>query len=137
MNSQYALLAKDRVPSRDEWQKSIDNCGFDFQIDPELKPFEDSGYLPCKLSGKDAGFEIYYDTSPETLAQFSSIAPSASCSIEFGWGGEMIECASAMIASYSLAKDFGAIVSYEGEKPYQDLEPFLNDTNAIIEDAMK
>ncbi|MEQ8209620.1 MAG: hypothetical protein RH917_07290 [Lacipirellulaceae bacterium] len=137
MNSQYALLAKDRVPSQSDWQKSIDECGFDFKLDPDLKPFEDSGFLPCKLRDREAGFEIYYETSAEALAEFNSIAPSATCSIEFTWGGEMIECASAMIASYALAKDFGATVSYEGEEPYSNLDQFLNDTKAIIEDALK
>ena len=32
----------------------------------------------------------------------------------------MIECASVQIASYVLAKDFKAIVSYEGDDPYDD-----------------
>ncbi len=48
----------------------------------------------------------------------------------------MVECASVMMASYALAKNFGAIVSYEGEEP-QDLEAFLAETMACIEDAKK
>ena len=135
-NEQYAFLQKSAVPTRDQWQAAIEACGFDFQLDPELKPFEDSGFLPCKLSGRDAGFEIYYDGSPELLNDFADVAQGRDFCISFRWGGSMVECASVMIASYALAKSLGAIVSYEGEEP-QDLEAFLAETRACIEDAKK
>jgi len=136
-NEQYAFLNKDKVPSRDAWQASIDECGFDFQLDPALKPFEDSGFLPCKLGGRDAGFEIVYDGSPELLKEFGDLVQGRDYCISFRWGGSMIECASVMIASYSLAKSFGAIVSYEGEDPVGDLGDFLEETRACVKDATK
>lgn len=136
-NEQYAFLEKRRVPTREAWQTAIDECGFDFQLDPDLKPFEDSGFLPCKLMGSEAGVEIYYDGSDELLNQFSDIAQGRDFCISFRWGGCMIECASAMVASYALAKSFDAIVAYEGEEPYQGLEAFLKDTKTCIEDAKK
>ena len=40
-----------------------------------------------------------------------------------------------MIASYALAKSFGATVTYEGEPPYETLEAFLSDTREIIREA--
>lgn len=46
----------------------------------------------------------------------------------------MRECASVMIASYALAKHFGAIVSYEGDEP-SDLDALLAETMACIEAA--
>lgn len=49
----------------------------------------------------------------------------------------MSECACAMIVSYSLAKDFGAIVSYEGDAPYQDLEVFYQETEGAVAEAQK
>lgn len=48
-NEQLAFIKKTRVSDRRTWQAAIDACGFDFQLDPDLKPFEDSGFLPCKL----------------------------------------------------------------------------------------
>ena len=134
-NEQYAFLKKSKVPDREAWQDAIDRCGFDFQLDPELKPFEDSGFLPCKLMGREAGFEISYDGSPEMMAQIRDIAPDKDYCVSFRWGGSMVECASVMIASYALAKHFDAVVSYEGEDPYSDLNVFLNDTNSIIKEA--
>ena len=131
-NEQYAFLQKSKVPTRDQWQTAITACGFDFQLDPELKPFEDSGFLPCTLFGGDAGFEIYYDDSPEL--HFTDVAQGRDYCISFRWGGSMIECASVMIASYALAKCFDAIVSYEGEEP-SELEALLEETKECIEAA--
>lgn len=136
-NEQYAFLNKSEVPSRDDWQKAIEENGFDFELDPDLKPFEDDGFLPCKLMKNEAGFEITYDGSPELLSDFEDLRNGKDYCISFRWGGSMIECASVMIASYALAKKFGAIVTYEGEDPFEDFDAFLNETNEIIELAEK
>jgi len=72
-NEPYAFLARDRVPSRDQWQDAIQRAGFDFVLDPKLVPFEDSGFAPCKLHGRDAGFEIYYEDDAEVLAEFEEV----------------------------------------------------------------
>ena len=116
-NEQYAFLLRADVPTRAQWQAVIDAAGVDFQLDPELKPMEDSGFSPCRLLGSAAGFEIYYDDSPDFLEEFADIAQGRDCCLSFRWGGSIVEGASAMIASYALAKGFGAIVSYEGEAP--------------------
>lgn len=133
-NEQFAFLSKEKVPSREDWQKAIDASGFDFQLHPELDPARDAGFVPCTLSGIDAGCEMYFDDS---VSAFGELAAGRDCCISFRWGGSMRECASAMIASYVLAKEFSAIVSYEGDEPYSDLSVFLADTKAIIEHAMK
>jgi hypothetical protein len=135
-SEQYAFLNKVDVPTRDQWQAAIEACGFDFQLNPELKPLEDSGFLPCTLSGAGAGFEIYYDGSLELLEDFADIGQGRDFCISFRWGGSMTECASAMIASYALAKSFGAVVSYEGDAPYS-LDALLSDTLACVDDAKK
>jgi len=142
-NDQYAFIDKSKVPNREAWQAAIKDCGFDFELDPELKPFEDSGFCPCKMEGRDAGVEIYYDDlattvedeSTETKELFSNLADGRDYCISFRWGGSMVECASAMIASYALARHFGAVVSYEGEAP-GDLESFLRETRAVIQEAL-
>lgn len=136
-NEQYAFLSSANVPDRESWQTAIDQCGFDFQLDAELIPTENVGFVPCRLAGEDAGVEMYFDNSSEFLEAFGELAKNCDCCISFRWGGSMRECASAMIASFVLAKDFGAIVSYEGEDPYEDISAFLSDTKAIIQDAMK
>ncbi len=132
---QYAFLYKTSVPTRDQWQAAIDESGFDFQLDPELKPFKNSGFLPCMFDGDETGFEIYYDDSQELLEEFAEIRQGRDYCISFRFGG-FDENAAVMIASYALAKNFRAIVSYEGEKP-QDLDSFLSETIACIEESRK
>jgi len=136
-NEQYAFLMRAEVPSRQQWQDAIDECGFDFKIDPTLEPFEHCGFLPCELMGTEAGVEVYYEVSSELREVFGEVARDKDCCISFRWGGSAVECASAMIASYALAKKFGAVVCYEGEDPYEDLGTFLRDTREIIEEAMR
>ena len=135
-NEQYAFLRKSDVPTREQWQAAIDAAGFDLQLDLEMKPMEDSGFCPCRLSGVDAGCEIDYDDSTDFLAEFASIAGDCDYCILFRWGGDFLEGASAMIASYALAKEFGAIVSYEGEPP-EDLETLHASTVEMLEAAKR
>ena len=136
-NEQYALMDRSKVPSRERWQDAIKQCGFDLQLDPEMKPFEDSGFSPCTLMGEETGVEIDYDDSPEMMEDFRDIAPGKDCCVSFRWGGDLLECACAMIASYALAKHFGAVVSYEGEDPYSDLDEFLKETREIVKEAVE
>lgn len=134
-NEQYAFLSRGNVPSRDAWQAAIDEAGFDLQLDPKMRPFEDSGFSPCKLEGRDSGCEIDYNGSRELLESFRELVGGHDYCISFRWGGDMSECACAMIASYALAKNFGATVSYEGEPPAETLETFLSETRDIVRDA--
>ena len=134
---QLAFLMKDNVPNREAWQNAITKHGFEFELDSKLTPFEDSGFLPCQLQGRDAGFEIYYDDSTDILDTYAYLRQDRNSCIMFVWGGSMTECASVMIASYVLAKEFGAIVSYQGEDPYESMDDFYNETLGCIEDAKK
>jgi hypothetical protein len=61
----HAFMNKSLVPSAQLWQKAIDSLGYKFQIDPNLKPNEDTGFRPCNLNGKPSGFEIYYHAAVE------------------------------------------------------------------------
>ena len=57
-NEQFVFIRRSDVPFRDAWQAAIDATGFDLQLDSRLQPFHDSGFVPCKLFGTEAGFEI-------------------------------------------------------------------------------
>ena len=134
-NEQFAFMNRATVPSREAWQAAINGSGFDLQLDPALRPFEDSGFSPCKLDGRDSGFEIYYDGSQELLDSFEELVGDHDYCISFRWGGDMSEYACVMIASYALASSFGATVSYEGESPPETLEAFLSETREAVREA--
>jgi hypothetical protein len=139
-NEQYAFIHKDKVPAGSEWQEAVDAAGFDLRIDPGLKVFEHSGFLPCVLFGQDSGVETYYSPAKRVLddaAVLEELAGDRDYCITFRWGGRLEEAACAMILSYALASSFGALVSYEGEAPYEDLVALRKDTEAIIKQATK
>ena len=120
-NTQYAFLKKESVPTGKALQKSIDSLGYDLQLDPEFTPFEDDGFSPCILNGMDdVGFEIFYEPAEDVIEddeEFRKIAEDNDYCISMIWRGSFGDCSCAMIVSLALAKDFGAIISYEGEEP--------------------
>ena len=139
-NEQYVFIHKDRVPVVSEWQRAIDAAGFELRIDPDLKVFEHSGFLPCKLLGRESGVETYYSPAKEVFedpAIVEELAGDRDYCISFRWGGEFDEAACAMILSYTLASSFGALVSYEGESLYEDLAALRRDTEELIKEAEK
>lgn len=130
---QYVFLEKSKVPSRNQWQQVVDESGFDLQIDEELVPFEQTGFLPCRLLGEESGVETYYQTvSDLDSPNFNEIAAGRDYCISFRWGSSYQECACAMILSYALAQSFDALVSYEGEPPYASLDALRTDTEEIL-----
>ena len=134
-NEQYAFLDKNKMVNLADWQETVTESGFDLQVHPDLKIGEDSGFVPCKLYGTDSGVEIDFVDNPEYLADFKDVAPDATYYVSFRWGGDMAECACAMILSYALAKRAGAFVTYECEHHYNDLDVLKSETMHILRDA--
>ena len=134
--NQYAFLDKSAVPTREAWQAAVNETGFDLTIDPELKPLEHEGFLPCTYLGKEWGVETYYDGDQELLDEYSDVAGGKDYCISFRWSSSFEDSACAMILCLALAKSFGAIVTYEGEPPYT-LDTLLSAVNESLEEAKK
>ena len=139
-NAQIAFLNRGKVPNREALQTSIDQLGFNLKLDLEFTPFDDSGFSPCVLDGAtDVGFEILYAPTSEVVdgnPNLTAIAAGRDFSISMVWHSSMKDCACAMIVSCALAKDFGAVVTYEGEQP-ESFETLLENTKSIVVDAAK
>ena len=120
-NTQYAFLERDKVPDREALQQSIDRLGFDLKLDPEYSQFEDEGFLPFTLGGDTGpGFEIHYARTADIIEdddERAALAGDRDCCISMVWRGSMKDLACVMIVSSALARDFDAVVSYEGEAP--------------------
>lgn len=136
-NEQYAFLKASDLPTREQLQHAVDRTGFSLKLDPEYQPRINVGFVPCTLNGIDTGVEMYFDDSVEFIESFRHLAGDRDCCISFRWGGDMLECACAMIVSYALAESFGAVVGYEGDPPPESLQQFRKDTEATIADAVK
>ena len=135
-NTLFIFLRKANIPTRAALQASIDKLGFDLQLDPELDILNDSGFSPCVLNGvSDVGFELLTGTPDEIFGEDLEIAGDNNFCIGLVWHSSMKDCAAAMIASCAFAKDFGAVVSYEGEPP-ESVEKLFNEARGILPDAM-
>lgn len=127
---QYAFLARENVPSVIAWQAAVMEIGFDLQISPSLKPFEDSGFVPCKLGQVDTGFEIYYEAADEVLGTYPQISEKIAPRdyvISFRWGHDMAECACVLIASAALAKSFDAVIYYPDDDLIYTVDDLIAD----------
>lgn len=137
-NTQYAFIDKARVPDRAALQSSIDALGFDLKLHPEFSPFSDSGFLPFVLNGEEGpGFEIFYEPTDDVVGGdklFRALAEGRDHCISMCWRGDIKDLACVMIVSCALTKDFGAIVTYEGDDP-EPLDDMLEATREIIRDA--
>lgn len=123
-NTQYAFLPRSGVPTRRALQASIDALGFPLKLYPKLDFLKDSGFSPCVLDGeKGAGFEVGFGTSAEVLSddvnlpKFRKAVGSRDACISMTWHSGMEDCAAALIVGCALAKDFDAVVTYEGNAP--------------------
>lgn len=65
---------------------------------------------------------------------FKAMAGENDLCISMVWRGSMKDCASVMIVSCALAKDFEAVISYEGEPP-EPLDAMLQAAREVIEEA--
>lgn len=123
-NTQFIFINKEDVPTQKQWQMAIDklNLPVRIQIDKDLRPFEDEGFLPCMWGNlnDDVGFEIFYEAASDACEdddELLEVANGKDYCISMCWGGEIKDCLAVLIASCALASSFNAIVSYEGEDP--------------------
>jgi hypothetical protein len=119
-NTQFVFLDSRRVPARSALQESVDALGCDLQLAPSFDLARDTGFSPCVFNGVDVGFEL----SPSSIADaahgdqdFVAMADGRDLCVGVSWGGSMRDCVAAMIVSCALARDFDAIVSFEGDEP--------------------
>lgn len=136
-NEKYAFLKSSDVPTRDQLQQAIDRTGFNLALDPEYQPRTNHGFVLCSLQGIDSGVEMYFDDSDEFISSCRDLAQDRDCCISFRWGGDLLECACAMVVSVALAEAYGAIVSYEGEPPPETLQQLREETESILAKAVK
>ena len=133
---QTAYVARADVPNRETLQAAVDSLGFDCKIDAFYAPYQCSGFLPCVLTGRESGFEIYFESENEVMADFPSLVESVGkrdVAITFRWGGDMAECACVLIVSAALAKSCGAIVHYQDDDILYSGEQLIEEARAALQ----
>ncbi|MFZ6723425.1 hypothetical protein [Undibacterium sp. Ji49W] len=138
-NTQFAFIQREQVPNRESLQSAIDQLGFDLQLDSDFTAFEDSGFSPCTLNGKDGtGFEISYDAVTSLSDDeeiFLELANGRDYCISLVWHSSTEDLACVMIVCCALAKYFDALISYEADVP-TEFDDLLQATTDIVKELV-
>lgn len=91
------------LPTAQVVQQAAQSHGFRFVVD-DLDWKTQSGFLPMALNGKESGCEVDVLTSrdaAEAVAPFDEVGCQALVALR--WGGDMAECACALVFAGSVA----------------------------------
>lgn len=95
-----------KLPSKEKWEAAIAEHGFDLKFCDGFDPKSHSGFLPCLLTNREAGFEYDCDELEDTMFDTESnpeIKGRDRC-IGFCSSYEQDDLSSAMIAASTLSK---------------------------------
>ncbi len=103
------VLRDERLPTRDGWQRVIDEAGIELQLDeiPDLRMH--SGYLPARLNGSDSGFEWFYGKTCEVIGDGIEIPSGYGHAAAFVTHSDMGELICALLAAGCLAIASGGL----------------------------
>jgi hypothetical protein len=126
----HVILKKAAIPTVAGWNRAIQEAGLPLVVPPGFDPVNDDGWRPFQLWDIASGVEVFFDPSlAEEVDLSSDLAPlrarfdSVLC---FRWGGgDLNECAVAVLASATLAVAAHGVV-YD---PQEDLQ--LNGKQAL------
>ena len=111
----HIFIDDSRVPSREAWQRAIEQLGFPAVLDSSLDLRRDTGFTPTTYEGKTSGFEFYLEPTASDLSGYSHITPKVGdrdkC-VTLRWGSNLTECAAALSAAAALAKLTDGIYFY-------------------------
>jgi hypothetical protein len=133
-----AFLAETQVPDRERLQAALADLGFDLFIHVTYRPFHSSGFLPCVLKGKRAGFEISFDSAGLALARFPRLRPAAGgrdWAISLRYGEDLFDGACALMCAAALANRCEALVYFALDDRVGGAGQLLGEARAALEEA--
>lgn len=77
MVSVSVVLARDRLPTADAWQRAIDELGLPLWLDPDVDPASHEGMWPVALKGEGTGFEYFTEPHPDSPDGLPHTVPDA------------------------------------------------------------
>jgi hypothetical protein len=100
----FLFLRDKRLPSIQQWQKSLDELNVGIVLDHVEDLREHTGYLPAKFKGKDCGFEWFYSPAEEAFGDLPEDVGDRTFAANFVLHSDMRELVCAMYALAALAK---------------------------------
>jgi hypothetical protein len=109
--SMHVIL--EEVPNAADWQSAVTAAGFDLALPSTLDTTRKSGYLPVQFDGIESGFEFSVGSLPDSVPTFLPFVKqndSRRISVNFKWGGDLLEMCCAFAAAAALAKLSGGVL---------------------------
>ena len=106
------ILALQRAPALDSWQKALraEHIPIQFTESVDLRKHE--GFLPLTLHGRSSGFEFSVRSYAEYVSVYKRLPgtyPGNPIVYSFEYGGDPGECASVFYAAEALVVAFGGV----------------------------
>lgn len=145
MSMSCAVLSRRPLSTTDEWQRSLDELGFELRLEPgENRPVAMlRGHLPAVWKGREAGFECY-PGGAEEAAEIAEQNEELGSGGPWGYAIDIVYwgyagCAGAMMAAVAYARVVDGVL-YEGEAGVvikgENLVPFARQSVADMWDCM-
>jgi hypothetical protein len=109
----HVFLNRSDMPTPEAWQSIIRECKFDLEIDQDFDVFTFTGFLPCVVRSRAAGFEYYFEPKESVAADETYLAPlttTLDSVVTFRWGGDLLETAAVMAAAGALASSRASLL---------------------------
>lgn len=103
----HVIMNEFRLPDVQQWQEAITALGFDVHLDPVEELRAHSGFLPATTRGRSSGFEFDVSSVREIFTSYPMLTSRMSgrdISVNFRFGSDVTEMASATAASAALAR---------------------------------
>ena len=99
--AQNVVIHRTRLPSTDGVAAKAREWGFDLKIDP-VDLGTHSGFLPCTLGGKQAGFEWSLDNDVSICEELGISIDDRDCVCVLVTHSDETECQSALVCAASI-----------------------------------
>jgi hypothetical protein len=119
------VLQRDRLPTAEAWQRTIDELGLPLRLDPDVDTASHEGMWPVTLKGEGTGFEYFIDHDPDPPEgqPDSNTVPDAVCVTLISRSA--LEGRAAIAAAAALA-------AVSGGRVHDDAEPRVYDRRAAL-----
>jgi hypothetical protein len=72
MSTELHVFSDRRLASFNEWQQAIDAEAFPLRLEAKTEFLTAKGFVPARLYGEQAGFELLHDDAAEVIAVYAS-----------------------------------------------------------------
>ncbi|MGD0902278.1 MAG: hypothetical protein ABR924_04970 [Terracidiphilus sp.] len=104
----HVLLKQSKIPSVASWSNAIRDAGLPLVIPHEFNIVTDSGWQPFRFWEISSGVEVSFDSSiDEEIKCYPALGPLKrhfDSLVSFRWGGDVDECAVAVLVASTLAQ---------------------------------